>query len=500
MKSKFTLKIYFIIALIGGGLSLILLGILPQKPTEAWFLGFSFLRITLMILNLLVVVALLLLSNNRIKDSSWKEKTDLKIASFTHSEERKTHIFLLLLGGFAIGAFFIFYTFRTPRAIHRNYFMHFVPWGFWMAVLCAQTIVFLFMRDQKAWTAYFKKHGFALLALIIILGAGFALHHHLPEREPPMAYAATDEVSRKIEDQDIYYIYNEGLKLSQGGNPYARAAEIDEIRWNMGFPAHLPPIYYGSWLTHEAGFTEIFQWLSIWRRIFLFFNLAIAYLLFIIPYHRHNAIVLGIFGSLFWLFNRWTLHVTSIYQFDFIAIFFLLLSLSLLPKRKTASYLFFGLSLGIKHMAIFLVPVYLIWAWQENKEQPLKKTFLAGLTIASVPLLASLPFLIISPVGFIKSLMISVTRYPETHLGVLSLDAFLGWIGIPAKIPMLVMVLITCWLAWRKKLKPFSAGLLVMLIFVDFNSVLFRHYPTWVIPFLPLTVAETLTQAHSQGK
>jgi len=496
MKTKFTIKTYLIIALISGGVSTILLGVIPDASKNPWLLGLSKIRLLLLFLNLLAISILAFLTATKAKNAAWIENLNLKIARFIAPEEHKTHTMLSTLGGLFLGIYFIFHTLTTSNPFHQSYFPHLIPWAFWAASICGETFVFLFMRDKKAWTTYLKKNVLAILVLLAILGAGFVIHYQMPLRDAPKAYSHDDVVNKKIEDQDIYLVYEEGRNLSQGQNPYARAAEIEETRWNSALPTYLPIIYYGSWATHEIGLTKIYPWLGVWRRIFLLFNLATAYLLFIIPHHRHNATVLGIFAALFWLFNRWTLYVTTIYHFNFIPIFFLVLSLSLLPKRKTAAYLFFGLSLGLKHNAIFLTPIYLIWAWQENKEKPIRSVLAAGLTIASIPVLASLPFLILSFEGFVKSLLISLTRYPETQLGVLSLDAFMGWVGLPAKIPMLIMILLTYWAAWKGKLKPFTAGLLVMLVFVDFHSVLFRHYMAWVIPLLPLTVAETLPKSH----
>ena len=36
------------------------------------------------------------------------------------------------------------------------------------------------------------------------------------------------------------------------------------------------------------------------------------------------------------------------------------------------------------------------------------------------------------------------------------------------------------------------ASLLVMSVFVDFNSVLYTHYPCWVVPLLVLTACDAM--------
>jgi hypothetical protein len=489
VKSSYPLKPFLLIAVLGGGISVILSFVLPEE--SAWILGLSRLRLLIFLLSLLGTGGFLYLLLGKLRDSSWREDVSQKIRSVVDPAAHKTHLIFGLLGGFAFGIFFLIYTWTTKNPLHQAYFTHLVPLVLWGTIICGATFAGLVIQNPGDWFAYLKKHGLALLALSLVLGAGYWVHQSLPEREEPQAYGAADVVDRRIMEQDIYLVYKEGAKLAEGENPYARAVEIEEIRWNRALPTYLPIIYYGSWLTHEAGFGELFAWLGIWKRVFLFFNLALAYLIFNISHHRYQATALGVFGALFWLFNRWAVHVTTIYHFNVIPVFFLVLSLALLPRRKMLSYLFFGLSLGLKHNAIFLVPIYLIWAWQDSEEKPFREVVIAALAIGGIPLLASLPFLIDSPLGFFKSLMISLTRYPETHLGVMSLDAWLGWIGIPAKIPLLVMVLAAYWVAWRGRLKPFTGGLLIMLVFVNFHSVLFRHYMVWVMPLLPLVAGAT---------
>lgn len=39
------------------------------------------------------------------------------------------------------------------------------------------------------------------------------------------------------------------------------------------------------------------------------------------------------------------------------------------------------------------------------------------------------------------------------------------------------------------------ASLLVMSVFVDFNSVLYTHYPWWVVPLLVLAACDTMAPA-----
>jgi uncharacterized membrane protein len=120
----------------------------------------------------------------------------------------------------------------------------------------------------------------------------------------------------------------------------------------------------------------------------------------------------------------------------------------------------------------------------------LTKAISAALLIASIPLLASLPFIAWNAEGFASSILFSVTRNPADHFGVASADGLLGWAGIPAKLPMLALMALAYLLAWRQKIGMYTGTLLVMATFVDFNSVLFRQYLAWVVPFIPLVACD----------
>jgi hypothetical protein len=54
------------------------------------------------------------------------------------------------------------------------------------------------------------------------------------------------------------------------------------------------------------------------------------------------------------------------------------------------------------------------------------------------------------------------------------------------------MMLIVFFLTWKKKIYHFGSALLIMVVFVDFNSVLFRQYMAWIVPLIPLALCDTL--------
>ena len=218
--------------------------------------------------------------------------------------------------------------------------------------------------------------------------------------------------------------------------------------------------------------------------------------MFCILYPRGRLLVATV-AAVFWLFNRWTLHVIMIANTDFIAVFLLIASLGVLRRYPRASLLLLSFSLGVKQMAVFLIPLYLVWVWQDVGERRVRRTLLAALLIASVPAISSLPFLVWDAEGLFQSLLFSATRYPVDHFGVLSLDARLGWEGLPARLPMLALMLAIYAIALRGRIGRYTASLLVMAVFIGYNSVLFLQYMVWIIPLVPLVVYDGWNQAVS---
>lgn len=288
--------------------------------------------------------------------------------------------------------------------------------------------------------------------------------------------------------EDIYYNWIEGQRLLQGQNPYARVL-TGNLRDNDKYATYFPLFYYGSYLAIAAGLHEYESWIAFWRVIFLVANLGIAVVLFYLPFRR-SLWALALFAPAFWLLNRWTLHVTGIAHLDFLAILPLLVSMALLPRRRTLSLFLLSLSLGIKQIGLFLVPLYLIWIWQETPRPKLKHVLGAVAWIASVPLISSLPFLIWHPKALIISVIFNALRNPIDHFGVASFDALIGWVGLPAKIPMIILMGLVFVLVWQRRIGRWLAALLVMAIFLDFSSVLFRQYFVWEAPFIPLGVLD----------
>jgi hypothetical protein len=313
-----------------------------------------------------------------------------------------------------------------------------------------------------------------ILPLLIILMIGSVVHVRLWAND--------------TKNEDIYFAWVEGGRILAGENPYSRI-HAGDMHVNDKYATYFPVFYGFSALTQWAGLSGFAAWIVFWRSVFLGCNLAIAGMLYFLTYPRGRLLGAG-FAAAFWLFNRWTLYVTQVAHLDFIAIALLIASLGLFFRHRRASLLLFSLSLGVKQIAIFLAPLYLIWTWHTARQDRLKQTLQAGALIASIPTLVSLPFLAWDAAGFIKSLIFSVTRNPVDHFSVTSLDGYMGWLGMTARLPLFLMLVAVYGLAWRGQIGLYMSSLLALVTFTDFNAVLFRQYLTWIVPLIPLAVLE----------
>ena len=497
--NNYSLQIYLLASLIAGLFAQLWLIFIPRDPENGIIFGFSPFRLILLAIMLVLLLGVAILTWRTFKDPTWSVKTEMRIKSIFQSAGNITTGFVLSLSGFIYGAYFIFTAYRITDLFIKGYFTRLAPIIFWFTIICGQTFVFIF-QDGDVRKQYFRSHGIAILILFVILTSGLAMHLYMWELQPEVwdPHSIFNRDGKfDLEEQDIKALFSDANRLQQGINPYSRVLELDsDIIWNQAFATYLPTFYLIASLTQEIGLEDFIQWLGFWRVIFLVANLAIAYLLFFIPYHRYNSILFAIIAALFWLFNRWTLHMTMIYQIDFIAIFFMLFSLVTWPRHKILSLLAFGFSLSVKHIAIFMIPLYIIWIWQSVENKSIKQFLQLNLVMGSIPLSVSAPFLIWNAKGFVKSIFVSATRISESHFGAPAIDTLLGLSGIPAKLPMLILMALIFLAAWFKKISHNTAALFILLIFVDFNSVLFRQYMTWAFPIMPLVICETFLTTH----
>nr|WP_275332196.1 hypothetical protein [Nodosilinea sp. TSF1-S3]MDF0366160.1 hypothetical protein [Nodosilinea sp. TSF1-S3] len=298
-------------------------------------------------------------------------------------------------------------------------------------------------------------------------------------------------------DQDIYYIWLEGKRIVVGENPYSRVLASD-MRSNDKYATYFPLAYLVSALVQKLGFSDFLNWLYLWRPLSFLFHTGIVALVL----RAFCLRGLWLFGSVaagILLTGRWSVYVARVHHLEFAAVFFLLLSLRLLKDRTRWALLAFSLSLGIKQIAIFLLPLYLIYLWQSAVES--KRIQVAGmglLTILSIPVLTSLPFLVWDGEGFVKSMLFSATRAGSSHIeGAPSLDVILAqslpwWVGLKAKLPMLLLMGLVYLSFVTEKVTILACSALVMMVFLYFNSVLFLQYFLWPLSLTLLALVESV--------
>ena len=289
---------------------------------------------------------------------------------------------------------------------------------------------------------------------------------------------------RDSKGDDIHFIWMEGERILSGQNPYERILS-GNMREDNYYPIYFPLFYLLSALSQKFGLNDFSRWLIFWRPVSILFNIGIGFLFFHVAYQKKN-IFIALFSFLFWLFNRWTLDGVLASYLDFMPLFFLTLSLLIFYKHKWTSLFLFSLSLAIKQMGIFLVPLYLIWVWQSSKKHVVKKTFIAGVLIVSVPLIVSLPFIFWNAEGFFKSIIFSATRFAERSVGPPSVDVVIELAGIPARLPMLFFMSLIYLANIKGKINRYISALFVMFTYVYFSPVLFYQHMCWATCFIPL--------------
>ena len=306
-------------------------------------------------------------------------------------------------------------------------------------------------------------------------------------------FAPTDS----LKDQDIYYIWLEGKRIINWENPYARVL-ASNMRNNNKYATYFPLVYLFSALFQKLGFPSFSDWLYLWRPLSFVFHIGIV-LLTLRYFMIRGLLILGFVASTVILLGRWSIFIISVQHLEFAAIFFLLLSLVFLKEKTKLSLLLFSVSLGIKQIAVFLVPLYLIYIFKNSDTSRRVKDVVIGfLLILSIPFLTSLPFIIINAEGFFKSILFSATRLASSHIksapsvDVVLSDKFTWIIGLRAKLLMLFLMGMVYLSFLKEKSSIFLSSTITMMIFLYFNSVLFLQYFLWVLCLIPFALVELI--------
>lgn len=309
--------------------------------------------------------------------------------------------------------------------------------------------------------------------------------------------------SNYLGDRDIYYQHLEAMRLRQGINPYERITGQD-LRINEKYPTLFPFSYLLILGLSALGNYDFVVFSFLIRCLILIFELVVS--LVIINVSKKRAVPLfGLAGVGFWLFSRWSLYNFAQARLDTIAISLAVLAIFFYKKNsRVFPFLIMSFSLAVKHLGVFVLPLFLFDSLREMKWGQLLQR---GLLLILFPLGSALPFLLENTEGLLSSLGFSITRLPETsNIGygweVITeqvanfLISKLGLVGtfpgtmlfyVFPRFPLFVAFVFFMVFAYLEKWDKYTVALVGMFTFLSFNPVIFSQYFAWVVPFILLS-------------
>ncbi len=301
----------------------------------------------------------------------------------------------------------------------------------------------------------------------------------------------------EFERSDLFYEYSSSIETGAGYNPYKKILDGD-LLINRKY-ATLFPLYYfflfGITIYSNFNFEKF---LFNYREILFIAQIIGAFFIYLI-FRRENKKFVGFIAATFFIFNRWSINVLSDGKQDFLALAFLLGSLYFFRSRSKISYFLYGISLGMKHLGIFILPLYLVPLFFEKK---LKKESIINLALLGAPILIpSVYYMFDNFKSFAYSMAFSFTRKSATtsipsgyekllilyNVGVKNNTVFFYMIP---RLPLVIFYFLNVAGLFFKKLTPSQYLLGTFFIFVAFNPVLFDQYITWITPFVFMSFAK----------
>lgn len=301
-----------------------------------------------------------------------------------------------------------------------------------------------------------------------------------------------------MQGSDLHWEFFWATDVSLGTNPYL-SFDTKQLLAQEKVPGLLP--FYFLVLAYVAKFGDFsfVLFLDFWRYIVFFAYSGVGVLIYL--FVRPKSKLLAIFFVMYFMLNRLIISSVAGMKQDLLAIFFVMLALSLIKKNKLLAFLFFGIATGIKHLTVFIAPIFLlefIEIYSGGVTLEKIKRGVIVLLISTAPIvIPAIPFLVQSPEHFTGSILFNLTREPEAgiqrHTGFDRLLVLYNnevnnntFFYMLPRLPFLVVYLMCFYLLVIKRLSYFTFASLAYLVFVTFNPVMFGQYQTWFLAFLPL--------------
>jgi uncharacterized membrane protein len=311
----------------------------------------------------------------------------------------------------------------------------------------------------------------ALIVTVAGLCAAAIAHHVL------WANASNQE----LVGSDIYNVWEEGKRIAEGISPYNRIIG-KSLRENQNYPTYLPLSYLFVALLDHLGFKSFETFMQAWRPINMACHLGLG-LLTLWVYLKHSKPTAGLLAFTILLLGRWSNFIVEVQQLEFASLLALVASGLTLHRRPKVSAVLLGLSLSIKHLGILVMPCFLI----ELQAQAQTSRGVAGMGVLKYSLIAlalpaviSLPFVLLSGDGFALNMLFSFSREAADH-GSATGSRLLFANEEVSRLLMFGILLLNLLTQHKERIDFWLASTLALLIFVQFNPVVFGQYFVWVM-------------------
>ncbi len=304
----------------------------------------------------------------------------------------------------------------------------------------------------------------------------------------------------EFDESDIQFEIFSARQLSSGENPYSKILK-GNLLINDKYPTLFPLYYQYLALLDNIGGNYFENTIDMHRQV-IFASQVIGAIAIYLIFRREKRYFVGALAAAFFVFNKWTLANVMDAKQDIIAIAALMIALYFFTSKNKkglyAAAFFYGISMGIKHLGIFVSPIFLIPIIY--KKINFRETLVYALLFLVPTIFISLPIILDSPDGFFYSIMFSFTRIPTYKDGKYVYDSLVLYnVGVEnnnifyymlPRIPLVIFIGLNSILVLMKKIPIFVYCLASIFIFVALNPTLIDQYFTWITPFVFLTMLE----------